>query len=62
MQRLKSFGKTNVYGSWMIYCDIIPTNLNNMEQEAHLQICKAWSFICIWVSWFFALQNIELQN
>jgi len=28
--------KTNVYGVWMIYCDIIPKNLNNMEHEFHL--------------------------
>jgi hypothetical protein len=54
--------KTNAYGFPMIYCDIVPKNLNNIEQKFHLQMCKGWSLLCIWMLWFFIVQNIELQN
>jgi hypothetical protein len=39
---------TNAYGAWVIWCDIIPRILSNMEQEFHLQIYKGWSLFCIW--------------
>jgi len=36
MQRFKSFGKTNAYGSRMIDYDIVPKNLSKMEQDFRL--------------------------
>jgi hypothetical protein len=32
--------KTNVYGAQVIQFNIVPKNLNNMEQNFHLHICK----------------------
>jgi len=46
----------------MIYYEIVPKTLSNMEQEFHLQICKGWLLLCIWTPWFFGAQNIELHN
>jgi hypothetical protein len=54
--------KTSAYGGRVIHCDIVPKNLSNMEQELHLQICKSWSLLYIWVLWFSAMHNIELKN
>ncbi len=53
--------KISVYGVWVVHYDIQPKNLNNMEHEFHLLICKGWSLLYIWTLWFFGVQNIELQ-
>jgi hypothetical protein len=54
--------KTSAYGVRVIHYDNVPRNLSNMDQEFHLQICKGWSLLCIWVLWFFVMHNIELKN
>jgi hypothetical protein len=54
--------KTNAYGARVIHCDIVPKNLNNMEQKFHLQICKGWSLLRIWALWFSIVQKIKLKN